>query len=113
MEYQRTGSHALPRPSMTQGWSDSRPSPRLAAYASRGNESYKGWGEGHGTALPPAAHAQTRGETPSPRPSPPLGEREKKEYNARMNDVSILDTVARATRLREGPAGVAAVLRAV
>ncbi len=35
------------------------------------------------------------------------------EYNARMDDVSILDTVARATRLREGPAGVAAVLRAV
>jgi hypothetical protein len=30
-----------------------------------------------------------------------------------MDDVSILDTVARATRLREGPAGVAAVLRAV
>src|SRR5689334_1758920 len=29
------------------------------------------------------------------------------------DDVSILDTVARATRLREGPAGVAAVLRAV
>jgi len=35
------------------------------------------------------------------------------EYKARMDDVSILDTVARATRLREGPAGVAAVLRAV
>ena len=35
------------------------------------------------------------------------------EYNARMDDISILDTVARATRLREGPAGVAAVLRAV
>jgi predicted methyltransferase len=34
-------------------------------------------------------------------------------YKARMDDVSILDTVARATRLREGPAGVAAVLRAV
>jgi predicted methyltransferase len=30
-----------------------------------------------------------------------------------MDDVSLLDTVARATRLREGPAGVAAVLRAV
>jgi len=30
-----------------------------------------------------------------------------------MDDASILDTVARATRLREGPAGVAAVLRAV
>lgn len=30
-----------------------------------------------------------------------------------MDDVSILETVARATRLREGPAGVAAVLRAV
>jgi hypothetical protein len=30
-----------------------------------------------------------------------------------MDDVSILDAVARATRLREGPAGVAAVLRAV
>src|SRR5712672_205 len=28
-------------------------------------------------------------------------------------DTSILETVARATRLREGPAGVAAVLRAV
>src|SRR5262245_66684770 len=35
------------------------------------------------------------------------------EYKADMDDVSILDTVARATRLREGPAGVAAVLRAV
>jgi hypothetical protein len=34
-------------------------------------------------------------------------------YNAGMNDASLLDTVARATRLREGPAGVAAVLRAV
>src|SRR5947199_3876277 len=33
-------------------------------------------------------------------------------YNQRM-DTSILETVARATRLREGPAGVAAVLRAV
>jgi predicted methyltransferase/DNA-directed RNA polymerase subunit RPC12/RpoP len=33
-------------------------------------------------------------------------------YNLRM-DTSILETVARATRLREGPAGVAAVLRAV
>src|SRR5262249_28668274 len=31
---------------MTQGWSDSRPLPRHAAYASRGHESYKGWGEG-------------------------------------------------------------------
>ncbi len=30
-----------------------------------------------------------------------------------MDDASILETVARATRLREGPAGVAAVLRAV
>src|ERR1700755_3542511 len=30
-----------------------------------------------------------------------------------MNDVSLLETVAQATRLREGPAGVAAVLRAV
>jgi len=30
-----------------------------------------------------------------------------------MEDASILETVARATRLREGPAGVAAVLRAV
>src|SRR5690242_2870816 len=30
-----------------------------------------------------------------------------------VDDVSILDAVARATRLREGPAGVAAVLRAV
>src|SRR5262249_47940679 len=29
---------------MTQGWSDSRPSPRHATYASRGHESYKGWG---------------------------------------------------------------------
>jgi N4-bis(aminopropyl)spermidine synthase len=35
------------------------------------------------------------------------------EYKARMDDVSILDKVARATRLREGPAGIAAVLRAV
>jgi hypothetical protein len=34
-------------------------------------------------------------------------------YKARMDDASILDTVARATRLREGPAGVVAVLRAV
>jgi predicted methyltransferase len=34
-------------------------------------------------------------------------------YNARMDDASLLETVARATRLREGPAGVAAVLRAV
>ena len=33
-------------------------------------------------------------------------------YNLRM-DTSILETVARATRLREGPEGVAAVLRAV
>jgi len=33
--------------------------------------------------------------------------------SAPSDDVSILDTVARATRLREGPAGVAAVLRAV
>src|ERR1700719_3487871 len=30
-----------------------------------------------------------------------------------MDDTAILETVARATRLREGPAGVAAVLRAV
>lgn len=30
-----------------------------------------------------------------------------------MTDISLLDSVARATRLREGPAGVAAVLRAV
>jgi predicted methyltransferase len=30
-----------------------------------------------------------------------------------MDDVSLLETVARATRLREGPSGVAAVLRAV
>src|SRR5262249_3889723 len=30
-----------------------------------------------------------------------------------MDDISILDTVARAPGLREGPAGVAAVLRAV
>src|ERR1700722_19121356 len=30
-----------------------------------------------------------------------------------MDDASLLETVARATRLREGPAGVAAVLRAV
>jgi predicted methyltransferase/DNA-directed RNA polymerase subunit RPC12/RpoP len=30
-----------------------------------------------------------------------------------MNDASLLETVARATRLREGPTGVAAVLRAV
>jgi predicted methyltransferase len=43
------------------------------------------------------------------------------QYKARMNDglkdasdgAAILETVARATRLREGPAGVAAVLRAV
>jgi len=35
------------------------------------------------------------------------------EYNAGMEDASILEMVARATRLREGPAGVAAVLRAV
>jgi predicted methyltransferase len=35
------------------------------------------------------------------------------EYKAGMDDASILDTIARATRLREGPAGVAAVLRAV
>jgi hypothetical protein len=34
-------------------------------------------------------------------------------YKAQMDDVSLLDTVARATRLREGPAGVVAVLRAV
>src|ERR1700674_4574267 len=35
--------HPLPRPSnMTQGTSDSRPSPRPRPYASRGNESYKG-----------------------------------------------------------------------
>jgi predicted methyltransferase len=33
--------------------------------------------------------------------------------SARSDDASILETVARATRLREGPAGVAAVLRAV
>jgi len=39
------------------------------------------------------------------------------QYKARMDDTSsdpaILETIARATRLREGPAGVAAVLRAV
>ena len=39
------------------------------------------------------------------------------QYKARMDDtpvdVSLLETVASATRLREGPAGVAAVLRAV
>jgi predicted methyltransferase len=35
------------------------------------------------------------------------------QYKSRMTDVSLLETVAQATRLREGPAGVAAVLRAV
>src|SRR5437870_1075206 len=39
---QRTGSQALPRSSMTQGRSNSRPSPRHPNYASRGYESYKG-----------------------------------------------------------------------
>jgi N4-bis(aminopropyl)spermidine synthase len=34
-------------------------------------------------------------------------------YKARMDDASLLETIASATRLREGPAGVAAVLRAV
>jgi predicted amidohydrolase len=38
----RAGRQALPRSSMTQGLSDTRPSPRPPHYASRTHESYKG-----------------------------------------------------------------------
>ena len=38
----RAGRRAHLRSSMTQGLSNTRPSPRPAAYASRGHESYKG-----------------------------------------------------------------------
>ena len=48
---------------MTQGWSDSRPSPRHVIYASRAYESYKGRGEG----APPQIRTQRFAErAPSP-----------------------------------------------
>src|SRR5262249_9668963 len=77
---------------------------------------FRGRGSGEGS----ISESYACGSTPHPDPLPAKsGERERRQraggegalascsphkYNARMGDVSILDTVARATRLREGPA---------